>query len=501
MGTSIRIMISLIWLTLLINCQGQGNQNTQNTKSDEPKVVSSIEEKQKGAKGKSDSTPVVINNKAGIDFRFAAHRATPAVVHVNTTWKINNSPNELRRDDPFKDFFGDDWSHFFGPYINPGPVKGSASGVILTPDGYIITNSHVIQDADDIEVILNDQRSYPAKIVGSDQATDLALIKIEENNLSFLEFGNSDQLEVGEWVLAVGNPFNLASTVTAGIVSAKARNIGILKDRAAVESFIQTDAAVNPGNSGGALVNLEGKLIGINAAIATPTGTYAGYSFAIPVNIVEKVANDLLTYGTVQRGYLGVFIHDMTSDLAKEKNIKFVPGVFVDSLVQGGAAISAGIKVKDVIVKINDSNVETSPQLQENIANHRPGEKLNVTLVRNGEEKQVAVILKAAEVPAKISRKEATAILNKLGIEVEEITSKEKASNNLNGGLKITQITQGAIREFTNIKKGFVITKVNGAEVITKKDLINNLEKNKGQVFMEGVYLGSAKLYYYGFNI
>lgn len=495
MGTSTKFVFSILWLTTLVSCEGQVNQNT---KPAENKNISSIEERQHQAVRKPDT--LAVNNRAGIDFRLAARKATPGVVHVNSTWKTNNNPEELRPGDPFKDFFGDDWSHFFGPYINRGPVKGSASGVILTPDGYIITNTHVVQDADEIEVILNDQRSYQAKIIGSDPATDLALIKIDEENLSFIGYGNSDEVEVGEWVLAVGNPFNLASTVTAGIVSAKARNIGILRDRAAVESFIQTDAAVNPGNSGGALVNLDGKLIGINSAIATPTGTYAGYSFAIPVNIVKKVANDLLIYGSVQRAYLGVIIHDMTSDLAKKAKIKFVPGVYIDSLVQGGAAMSAGIRAHDVIIKVNETKVETTPQLQESIARHHPGEKLNLTLIRNGEEKQVTVILKAAE-PARVSKKEAAVMLKKVGIDVDEISAKEKADNQLRGGLKITKITEGAISQFTNIRKGFIITKVNGVEVLTKEDFIRTLEKNKGQVSIEGIYSGSPNQYYYSFNI
>ncbi len=252
-------------------------------------------------------------NKSGIDFREAARKVTPCVVHVNSKWKASEDQRGSEEENPFRDFFGDEfWGDFLRPFRYRGPRQGTASGVILTSDGYIITNNHVIGDADEIEVVLHDQRSYKAKVVGTDPKTDLALLKIDETNLSFLQYGNSDDVEVGEWVLAVGNPFNLASTVTAGIVSAKARNINILRDREAIESFIQTDAAVNPGNSGGALVNLDGQLIGINAAIATPTGAFAGYSFAIPVNLVKKVADDLLQFGSVQRGYSGY--HDSRYD-------------------------------------------------------------------------------------------------------------------------------------------------------------------------------------------
>jgi len=437
----------------------------------------------------------------GVDFRYAAKKVTPGVVHVTSTWKASANEQEERQYDPFRDFFGDDFFHFFNPYQQRGPVQSSASGVILTNDGYIITNNHVVQDADELDVILHDQRSYKAKVIGTDPKTDLALIKIEETNLSFIEYGNSDEVEIGEWVLAVGNPFNLASTVTAGIVSAKARNINILKDREAVESFIQTDAAVNPGNSGGALVNLDGKLIGINSAIATPTGTYAGYSFAIPVNIVKKVADDLLNFGSVKRGYLGVIIRDMTGDLAKDKNVKFVPGVYVDSLADGGAAKESGIKVKDVIVKVDNMSTETSPQLQEIVSRHRPGEKLVLTVMRDGVEKQIPVTLKAAAPGKPVAKKGDENVMALLGIEVQELSAKEKQQTGLKNGLKVTQITRGKIQEFTNMKKGFIITKVDGKSVNTKDEFIQLIKQKEGGVMIEGIYPGSSMVYYYGFGL
>jgi serine protease Do len=494
---------SFITLVILVafgtsGCKGQVKPSAQDVLI--PSI--SIEEKQKQS---SPSDPAILLSEksqlSGVDFRYAARKVTPGVVHVMSTWNSNKNQEELKKYDPFKDFFGDDFFHFFDPFSQRGPVQSSGSGVILTTDGYIITNDHVVQDADVIDVVLHDQRSYKATVIGTDPKTDLALIKIDERNLSFIEFGNSDEVEIGEWVLAVGNPFNLASTVTAGIVSAKARNINILKDREAVESFIQTDAAVNPGNSGGALVNMDGKLIGINSAIATPTGAYAGYSFAIPVNLVKKVADDLLNFGTVQRGYLGVIIRDMTGDLAKEKKIKFIPGVYVDSLAEGGAAKESGIKVNDIIVKVDNVNTETSPQLQEVVAKHRPGEKLLLTVMRDGTEKQISVTLKGAESRTPVVKKGDENVMAILGIDVQELSAREKQQYGLKNGLKVTQITRGRIQEYTNMKKGFIITKVDGKPVNTKDEFIQIIKQKEGGVMIEGIYPGSSMVYYYGFGL
>jgi serine protease Do len=479
------------------SCEGQNPKVFQ-----ELKPLTAIEQLQAQSISKKD-TPVFKRQPRAfaIDFKYAARKVIPGVVHVKATWGAEQK--DVRRvPDPFRDFFDDDdWFHFFEPFRQRGPTQGSASGVILTADGYIITNNHVVENADEIEVVLHDQRSYKAKVIGSDPKTDLSLLKIEEKNLTFIEFGNSDMMEPGDWVLAVGNPFNLASTITAGIVSAKARNINILKDREAIESFIQTDAAVNPGNSGGALVDLEGKLVGINSAIATPTGTYAGYSFAIPVNLVKKVADDLLNYGAVQRGYMGITIRTMSSELARDMDLKFTPGVFVDSLVRGGAAMEAGIKPHDVITKIDGNKILSSPELQEAVARHRPGEKLRVTVLRNGEEKIFNVTLKSTDGSTRIVRNEKGEVLDVLGIEVEELSASEAKKFDVKGGLKVTRIGEGKISEHTAMKKGFVITKVDGVQVLTKADLEKALAGKKGGVMIEGIYPGMRGSYYYGFGV
>ncbi|MEO6168788.1 MAG: trypsin-like peptidase domain-containing protein, partial [Chitinophagales bacterium] len=327
----------------------------------------SFEEKQATSARFSEVSYSNTNDLAGtLDFRYAAKRTTSGVVHIKTSY----APRQVSRNDqynPFRELFGDQFGQ-------QQPSESSGSGVIISDDGYIVTNNHVVDDGETIEVILADKQSYQAKVIGTDPSTDLALLKIDERNLPFITFGNSDSVEVGEWVLAVGNPFNLESTVTAGIVSAKGRNINLLRSRdtSAVESFIQTDAAVNPGNSGGALVNTNGELIGINSAIATPTGTFAGYSFAVPVNIVSKVVNDLMKFGMVQRGFLGVQIATLNADLAKAKGLdaKNLTGVYVDGVKAGGAGEAAGLKAGDIITKVNNAPVNTSPELQEQVSRY-----------------------------------------------------------------------------------------------------------------------------------
>ncbi|MDX1408157.1 MAG: trypsin-like peptidase domain-containing protein, partial [Saprospiraceae bacterium] len=321
-----------------------------------------------------------------LDFTRIAEDVMGAVVHIKSTYSYNGYRQQPGLPNPFEDLFRNDpFRDFFNPryfYRSPSPDQqpdpqvriGQGSGVIISEDGYIVTNNHVVADAVDLEVILHDNRSYQASLIGTDPSTDLALLRINENDLPTLPLTNSDDVQVGEWVLAVGNPFNLTSTVTAGIVSAKGRNINLLRERFAVESFIQTDAAINPGNSGGALVNLAGGLIGINTAIASPTGAYSGYGFAIPANIVSKVVEDLINYGVVQRGVLGVMIRTLDSHLREEQNLKATGGVFVDSLLENSAAGEAGIRAGDVILGIDDQEVLTSPQLQEIIARHRPGD-------------------------------------------------------------------------------------------------------------------------------
>lgn len=312
-----------------------------------------------------------------VDFIQASENTINSVVHVTTKVVQTSFQRDI-----FQEFF-------YGPGAGGREFKqygsGSGSGVIVSSEGYIVTNNHVIENASEIEVILNDNSKYTAKVVGTDPSTDIAILKIEGSGFQPIPLGNSDDLKVGEWVLAVGNPFNLTSTVTAGIVSAKARNINLLSDRSKqdvipIESFIQTDAAVNPGNSGGALVNTKGELVGINTAIASQTGSYSGYSFAVPVNLVEKVMRDLIDYGIVQRGYLGVQINDITQEIKTKNNLPNTKGVFVAKVVEDGSADKAGIKDGDVILKIGTKEVNSVASLQEEIGKRRPGDKVSVTV-------------------------------------------------------------------------------------------------------------------------
>ncbi len=325
------------------------------------------------------------------DFTKAADRAMPAVVHIKAKESRETAIQRQRQSNPFRFFFGDDFLPF-DDYARPR--SGSGSGVIYTSDGYILTNNHVVEFADEFEITLHDNREFKARLVGADPSTDMAVLKIDANNLPAIELGNSDDVRVGEWALAVGNPFDLTSTVTAGIISAKSRDINIIRKGAPIESFIQTDAAVNPGNSGGALVDVTGRLIGINSAIATPTGVFAGYSFAIPVNLAKRIADDLVKYGKFKRAYLGVDIATMDSNLAAELNIPYSQGVWVKELDPQGSAAQAGIQQNDIIIKINGKNVTSGPELREMIGRSKVGESVSLTLVRNGKEKDVAVRLK-----------------------------------------------------------------------------------------------------------
>jgi serine protease Do len=321
-----------------------------------------------------------------MDFTYAAEKTLHGVVHVTT---LIERDARGRRGDPFFDFF---------QFPGPDAREGMGSGVIVTPDGYIVTNYHVIQQATEIMVTLNDGQSFDARIMGSDPNSDIALLKINGNNLPFIEYGSSENLRVGEWVLAVGNPMNLTSTVTAGIVSAKARGLGVFQERdMAIESFIQTDAPLNPGSSGGALVNLNGELVGVPTLILSPTGTYAGNSFAIPVSIVKKVVEDIMEFGEVQRAVLGVSIINVDSELANDLGLERVTGVYVDSLLEGGAAAEAGIMEGDVIIEVDDRPVGSVAELQERISQYRPDVRVIITVVRNGEMHEIAVTLSRLE--------------------------------------------------------------------------------------------------------
>lgn len=492
-----KILYFFVFLLFFQGCQSQDKKNEND-----------IEQIQKNAGGYTNK----VSYSGNVDFRLAAKIATPGVVNIKSTFKTQMGQNEdgdqndfYDLPEAFKDFFKNDpfFRQFkFQPNYDSEPVIGGASGVILTPDGYIVTNNHVVSDADDIDVTLYNGKSYKAKIIGTDPQTDLALIKIDEKKLSFIAFGDSDDIEVGEWVVAVGNPFNLASTVTAGIVSAKARNINILRNQGAIESFIQTDAVMNPGNSGGALVTLEGKLIGINTAIATPTGVYAGYAFAIPVDIVKKVTNDLMNFGSVSRGFLGISIRDMDSKIAKEINIDRANGVYVDSVSATGAAKEAGIKAKDVIISIDDIETMTTANLQEVVMRKRPGDKVKIVLIRNGNErKELFATLKKQEASTKTVKTASTELLKDLGVELVPISNEDQKKYKVKNGLKVTRLHDGKLKRNTNIREGFVITAVNNREVTTINSLIDAVQKQQGGIMLEGKYAGDSTYYYYAFGM
>ena len=419
------------------------------------------------------------------DFTVAAESTVDAVVHVKTAYTVNNT---YTFGDPFFDLF-------FGPQrnIKPQPVQASGSGVILTHDGFIVTNNHVIDKADNIEVVLNDKRTFKAKLVGRDPSTDIALLKIDATDLPFIPFGNSDEVKVGEWVLAIGNPFNLNSTVTAGIISAKARNIQILNEQYAIESFIQTDAAVNPGNSGGALVNLKGELIGINTAIASKTGSYAGYSFAVPASIAKKIVTDLIEFGEVQRAILGVGINELTEELATEKGIKDIKGVYISKIYEKGAAEKAGIQEGDVILSINGVDVNSLSQLQEQVSKYRPNQQVDVVVNRNNSKKHFTVTLTNLKGGFDVITTDA--ILEKLGARFSEVTDKQKMELRINGGLQIAEIMDGAIKE-SGIKKGYIITRINRAQINSTEDLKRIIEISSGAVLVEGVYPNGTRVAY-----
>jgi Do/DeqQ family serine protease len=423
-----------------------------------------------------------------LDFTEAAEHTVSTVVHVKTTYQ---NQNNFQTYDPFQFFWGQPMPQ------QPQQQQSTGSGVILSEDGYIVTNNHVVEDANQVEVTLDDKRTYTADVIGADPSTDLALLKINEKGLNYAVYGNSDNVKVGEWVLAVGNPFNLTSTVTAGIVSAKARNINILPNQKfPIESFIQTDAAVNPGNSGGALVNTKGELVGINAAIASNTGSYSGYSFAIPVTIVKKVVDDLLEFGKVQRGFIGVSIKDIDADFAKKKSIKKLDGVYVDGLTDGGAAQNAGIKIGDIITKINGVIIKTAPALQEQVGRYRPGDKISVTLIRNDLEKVIDVVLKNKDGNTSMVKNE---IGNALGATLENASDDDLTKLGLDAGVKIKELQPGKLKT-SGVREGFIITSIDNTPMKTTLDVMNYLKDRKGGVLMEGVYDNGMKAYY-GFGL
>ena len=421
------------------------------------------------------------------DFVDAAESSVNAVVHIKTT--------VIQKTASYYDFFGSFFEHLYGipGQSQTNTMVAYGSGVVLSPDGYIVTNNHVVEGASEVEVTFNNKVVRQATIVGTDPTTDLALIKVEGNDYDYLTFGDSDKVKVGEWVLAVGNPFNLTSTVTAGIVSAKARNLSILGEGSNVESFIQTDAAVNRGNSGGALVNTRGELIGINAAIASHTGSYEGYSFAIPSNIVRKVVDDLLMYGETQRAYLGVQIAEMNADLAQKAGMKDIKGVYVATAGNGGAAQKAGIRAGDVLTNINGNEVNSFTQLTEIVNQYRPGDKVTVNVVRDGEERSYEVSLLNESGSTEVIKKGESFYNATFGLVLQPISQKEMNSLHINNGLKVVEIRQGAFQGAG--VEGFIITSVNGKAVNSKNDLESALNSKRGRsTYIEGVYPNGMRM-------
>ncbi|GAB3687631.1 trypsin-like peptidase domain-containing protein [Spirosoma flavus] len=444
------------------------------------------------------------------DFSTAAEAVTPTVVHIRTT--MTRTVRQQQIPDIFREFFGDEFGGG-GNQRQPRRQQGQASGsgVIISKDGYIVTNNHVVQDADEVEVIMTDKRSFKAKVIGTDPLTDLAVIKVEANNLPSITLGDSDGLKLGEWVLAVGYPLDLESTVTAGIVSAKGRRIGILdqninrneeKPDSPVESFIQTDAAINPGNSGGALVNLRGELVGINSAIASATGYYSGYGFAVPVSLVKKVSADLLKYGNVQRGYIGILPQELNSTLAKEKGTKVGRGIYVNEVVAKGAAEAAGLKKGDVIVKMEGQALDSDAQMREIIGRRRPGDVVTVTVNRDGTERDFKVELRnrngGRDVIKKADVTAAATSLNSLGANFEALSAQEAKQLGVTGGVKVSKIKDGKLAE-TDVEEGFIIVKANGKNVKTTKDLqdiLSSVKEGEGLMLI-GMYPNSSRMYYY----
>ena len=422
-----------------------------------------------------------------IDFTYAAEQTVHAVVHVRTKAMVKEPDN------PFMQWwYGDRYNN------QPREQRGYGSGVIISEDGYIVTNNHVIEDAENIEVKLNDNRVLPAEVIGRDPTTDIALLKIKANNLQYLRWGNSETLKVGEWVLAVGNPFTLGTTVTAGIVSAKGRNLDILEGEYRIESFIQTDAALNVGNSGGALVDTKGLLVGITSAIYTPNGAYAGNSFAIPVSIVKKVIDDLRQYGEVQRAIIGVSITDMTPEEADKQSMKEVKGALVAKVYEGSAAAEASIKEKDVILKIAGVPVNNSAELQEQVAKYRPGDKISVTYVRGGKEYTVPVILKNIAGNTNVVTKGMTGV-EVFGARLEGLSANDRRSFKLENGVRIVELNDGLFKDI-GLRRGTIITTINGKKVNNSSDVKSATGGNESSLKTIEGYFPDGRFFSYRFG-
>ncbi|RYY49170.1 MAG: PDZ domain-containing protein [Chitinophagaceae bacterium] len=443
------------------------------------------------------------------DFVQSAQAAIPTVVHIKTKTNAKPVSNGLPRSqgqNPFSDFFDDDaFNELFGGGRRgmTREQRASGSGVLIADNGYIVTNNHVVQKADEITVTLSNKKTYKAKVVGSDPAYDLAVIKIEASGLPYLLYGNSDDVKVGQWVMAIGYPLNLETTVTAGIVSAKSRSLGLNRDSdgnrsSAVESYIQTDAAVNQGNSGGALVSTDGKLIGINSAIASPTGYYSGYSYAIPVNIAKKVVDDIIKFGTVQRAYLGIS-YDNASDMSdEEKKARGIPanawGIYVQDAPKDGGAYAAGLRKGDMIKSINGVAVGSGAEMQEQVSRYKPGDKVTVAFTRNDKDQSAVVSLKNKAGNFDVVKAEAA--VDMLGADLVSLDAKRAKDFGVDGGVIVKKINKGAIMDQTRMHDGFVILKVNDKNVKTVEELKSTVGANKA-ITISGFYPGYDGLYEY----
>lgn len=438
-------------------------------------------------------TNVALKEAGLTNFEYAADLSVNAVVHIKTSTIYS------RQVDPLYEFF-------YGRPQRPQQhaIQSAGSGVILSNDGYIVTNNHVVDNASSIDVTLNNKKTYKAEVIGTDASTDLALLKIDAENLPYINYGNSNDLNIGAWVLAVGNPFNLTSTVTAGIISAKARNINILSGNQTnglppIESFIQTDAVVNPGNSGGALVNVNGELVGINTAIQSNTGSYTGYSFAIPSNIVQKVVKDLKEFGTVQRAFIGVSIKNIDDKVAKDLGLKDYAGVYVNEVNKNGSADKAGIKSRDVIKKVGNNTINDVPELQEQISQFRPGEKTSITVLRDNKLLDFDLVLKNLNGNEEVITYEENTINKILGARLADLTKEDKKELNLENGVKVEEVFAGKLRSI-GVRDGFIITKINHVPIKNLSNASEVLSKIKGGVLIEGIY-GNGKREFYGFGV
>ncbi len=426
---------------------------------------------------------------APTDFVAAAERTVEAVVHVKTTAeRVQNYYN------PFNDLF-------FGRPSTPQKfdIEGSGSGVILTEDGYIVTNNHVIKGARKIVVTTSNNDEYEAKLIGTDPTTDIALLKIEGIDLTKVNVANSDEVRLGQWVLAVGNPFNLTSTVTAGIISAKGRDINIIDEQSAIESFLQTDAAVNPGNSGGALVNTLGELVGINTAISSRSGSFEGYSFAVPSNLMLKVVNDLKEYGRVQRAFIGINFNEVTPALSEELNLEINRGVYIANVISGGAADDVGIDKGDVIINVNGKPITSGADLTEALGQHRPGEKLSVVVNRSGKNKAFEVVLKNQLGTTEMLTKEEE-LLRSFGAELEDLSSTDKRRLGLRYGIRVSNVLGGRF-ENADISNDFIIVKLNNVYVENVESferLVRQFNPGDG-VLIQG-FEPNGKANYYAFE-